>query len=106
MQRRRWFAVLAVLGVAILCYASFRAGVVAALGRSAYLQSIPVREEQVCVERGDIECLRAHWRLRAALVVGTARAALESPLPAAFEPELRSYVQWFEELPPLVAPTK
>lgn len=85
-------------------YAAFLAGASRALARSAYVQSIPVREEYKCLSSGDLECLRTHGRMRVEVVAASARRALASPVPSGVSGELEAYVEWVDKLPPIAAP--
>jgi hypothetical protein len=104
--RRFTTGMLILLAVSAACYASFRFGAAHAVGRGAYVASIPIRQEQACFTSGDIECLRVHWRLRASIVAESSRRSLQGPFPSSAEAELRSYIHWEEQLGPYTPPAK
>jgi hypothetical protein len=81
-------------------YAAHVAGVNGAVSRGAYVNSIFVREEAKCLQANDIECLRAHWRLRAEAAAESARRSVNGFGASSVESELREYIHWVEQLPP------
>lgn len=85
--------------LAIVAAISFAAGVNRTVARSAYVHSIPIQEEVKCFDTRDIECLRAHWTMRASMVAASAKNAIESPLPASMSSELQAYVLWASRQP-------
>jgi hypothetical protein len=80
--------------VAIVATMSFRLGINESIARNAYVQTIPIREESECLATQDVECLRAHWRMRAAIVAATANHSLSNILPTSVDMELREYLGW------------
>ena len=98
-MRSRCSIALWLLGVAVIGYVSFRAGVNVAMARGAYADSVPIKEEQKCFDSEDIECLRMHWTMRAGINAEVARRVLESPMPTTVDAELKAYVQWAEQVP-------
>jgi hypothetical protein len=60
-----------------------------------------VREEAKCFQSNNIECLCALWRIRVAAAAETARRSIASIGSSEVEANLRAYVQWAEQLPPL-----
>ncbi len=80
--------------LAAVAAVSFAAGANRTVARSAYVHSIAIQQEVKCFDTRDIECLRAHWTVRASMVAASAQNALESPLPSSMSAELQAYVVW------------
>lgn len=107
MSRRGW-SVLALFAVAVggTAYFSFWVGANRALAASAIVNSVSIKAEERCYQTSDLECFRASWFLRAGMTAISARRSLDGFYPSAVEPELRSYVQWAEQLPKVYTPAK
>ena len=106
MTPRPLFCLAAVALLLVIAYSSYRAGAAGASARSAYVQSIALREEHKCVLSGDVECFRAHWHLRAGIVSGLSRNGLENTFPSGVEQELREFASWQEQIPPYRPPQR
>lgn len=86
---------IAVLVTCLVGYLSFRLGLDGGLARSHYWQTLALKEESICIARGDLECLRANWKIRAAIAAEGARRGLTSPVHTGVEDELREYLAWY-----------
>jgi len=89
---------------AALCIgiAGYVLGVSQTAARSAYAQSIPIREEAKCIAEQDIGCMRTHWVMRASIVAESASRSVDSWLPASVNSELKSYLTWARSQPSIV----
>ena len=85
---------IAVLGSASIAAFSYQLGINEAVARSAYVESIPIREESKCLANNDIECMRLHWRMRASLVADSANRSLRNTFPTSMNTELEAYLAW------------
>jgi hypothetical protein len=107
MSRRGWSVLLLfVVAVGGTAYFSFLAGVNRALAVNTVVNSVSIKFEERCFQTNDLECFRASWFVRAGITAMSARRSLDGSYPAAIEPELRSYVQWAEQLPKVYTPAK
>ncbi|TAJ58998.1 hypothetical protein [Variovorax sp.] len=107
MSRRLWSVLaLFVVALGITAYFSFLAGASRALAVNAVVNSVSIKAEERCYKTNDLECFRASWILRAGVTAMSAHRSLEGFYPAAAEPELRSYIQWAEQLPKIHTPEK
>jgi hypothetical protein len=94
-----------IVGLCAAGYIGYVTGTNGALSRSTFINTIYVREEAKCFQSNDVDCLRAHWRVRAAVVAESARRSLSRVGSSDVDAELRSYIQWAEQLPqPTAAP--
>lgn len=87
------------IAIVILCLASIAAfsyqlGVNETVARSAYMESIPIREEGKCLAQNDIECMRLHWHMRASFVAESANRSLTNTFPTSLNTELEAYLAW------------
>ena len=82
------------LGSASIAAFSYQLGVNETVARSAYVESIPIREESNCLAKNDIECMRLHWRMRASLVADSANRSLKNTFPTSMNTELEAYLAW------------
>lgn len=107
MSRRSWVVLLLFLvAVSITGYVSFLAGANRALATSTSVSALFIKGEDKCFQSGDVECFRASWFLRAGATAQSARRLLDGSLSSSVDPELRSYLQWTEQLPKVYTPAK
>jgi hypothetical protein len=84
-------------------YLAYFAGINRAVGRGTYVNFMFIREEAKCFHTNDIDCLRVQWRLRAESAAEVARRSIGDIGSSSVEDELHEYIQWVEQLPPLIA---
>jgi hypothetical protein len=85
---------IVLLGSASIAAFSYQLGVNETVARSAYVESIPIREESKCLAQNDIECMRLHWHMRASVVAESANRSLRNTFPTSVNTELEAYVAW------------
>jgi hypothetical protein len=100
-----WSIVAAVAFCAIVVGA-YNAGASRASARSAFVQTVPLREEHKCVVSGEVECFRVNWHLRAAIVAEQSRRGLESSFPSGVEAQLQEFNAWQSQVPVYRLPQK
>ena len=102
-RRITWFlACIAALGGAF--YLGLVMGTNGAMGRGAFINCMIAREEATCLQSGDLKCLQIHWHMRVGLAEQSARMSLQGIGPSSVAAELRDYIRWAEQLPPVAAP--
>lgn len=87
---------LAVLFLIATNYASLLIGTYGTLARGAFINSIAIHQEEKCWLEKDIDCFRASWQLRAAIVANTAKDSLDSHVPSEISKDLEEYLEWYK----------
>lgn len=74
-----------------------------AMGRGAFINFMIAREEEKCIQSGDLKCLKIHWYMRVGLAEQSARRSLQGIGPSSVAAELRDHIRWAEQLPPVAS---